>query len=73
VLTALSFSYPPKEAAELALMLAIIVPLYLVNIIVLGLMWWKPPGGRHLGLTRGIWSGLIAVASLIGLSEMFAA
>jgi hypothetical protein len=72
VLTVLMFSYPAKAADELALMLAIIAPLYLANFAVLGWMWTKPPGGRYLGLTRGTWSFLAAVAYSLGLSLMLA-
>ncbi len=69
-LTGLAFSYPPKQTADLGLMLAIIGPLYLVNFAVLGWMWWKPRGGRFLGLTRGTWSLLIGIAYALGFGLM---
>ena len=72
VLTALMFSYPAKTADELAFMLAIIAPLYLVNFAILGWMWTKPPGGRYLGFTRGTWSVLAAIGYSLGLSLMVA-
>jgi hypothetical protein len=51
--TGLAFSYPPKEASELGLMLAVLAPVYLVNFAVLGWMWRKLPGRRYFGFGRG--------------------
>jgi hypothetical protein len=34
---------------------------------------WKSADRRYLGLTRGTWTALVAVAYLLGLSLMFAA
>jgi hypothetical protein len=73
VVTALCFSYPPKETGELLFMLAFLAPFYLANLAVLGWMWWKSADRRYLGLTRGTWTALVAVAYLLGLSLMFAA
>jgi hypothetical protein len=73
VTTALAFHYPPKTLAELELMLAIILPLYLVNLAVIAWMWTKPPGERHLDLTRGTWAFLLAGAYLAGLIMMLIA
>ena len=70
VLSALAIRYPPKEAAELGFMVAIILPLYLINLAVLGWTWTKPAGGRFFGFTRGTWSTLVTIAYLVGLSLM---
>ncbi len=72
-LTAMTVQYPSRDLAELGLMLVIIMPLYLVNLFILGWSWTRPPGGRFLGLTRVTWSVLVAVAFLLGLSLMFIA
>jgi hypothetical protein len=71
-LTGLAFNYPPKDASELGLMMAILAPLYLVNLAVLGWMWRKPAGGLYLGFGRGTWSFLVGVAYAIGFGLMFA-
>jgi hypothetical protein len=70
--TGLAFSYPPKEASELGLMLAVLAPVYLVNFAVLGWMWRKLPGRRYFGFGRGTWSFLVAIAYALGLSLMLA-
>jgi hypothetical protein len=70
--TALCISYSPTSKEELGFMLLFLTPFYLGNLGALAWMWRKPPGGRHLGLTRGSWTGLVAVAYLLGLGLLFA-
>jgi ABC-type Na+ efflux pump permease subunit len=64
--TVLALDIPVRTRDDVLIPIAVLSPIYLALIAVLGLMWRQHENRRYLGHTRRVWAFMLAAAYLIG-------
>jgi hypothetical protein len=68
--TVLAFDIPPRSTADVVISIALLSPVYVGLVAILGWMWRRPPEMRYLGHSRQTWAFLLAIAYVAGVVSM---